>query len=485
MICLLLQFEHLEHLLLKVSYHPFWRCVCFPVGDIYSLSDYDPNDLQTNRVSLPINHVTPNLMAVAVPTGRYHVIFRYRFPGILKILACVCLFVFVNGMFRLNMVEALANLIGTMRSYFWKSVTAFAVKCLRYSNSLYYEFVYLTQSVGFVEYVIASVLSCREKYNFYAISLVQHTLGRLVNKYDLIDADNSTDDLDKSYYSELYMDKEGASSDSLRNESGNDSSFRIVTTISSDNDSSFNCSDIRKSPPTPPKYSKKTYRKKHARIMKSSSSKELLTVPQSVTDLFSTSSKTTSSVGSILESLRQKFEPPNVKESPPGSGGQTSSLDRRKRISDGFLGVDAGNRTMRRNSEPKLGSDLISQGHSNLDFPSLPGPDMLIPQEDPVVHSLYDKKRLKKTNHKVDILSLIRDKNKRLGESFDQSFSPERSSSPDYSYSSPERFGSPSYGSPDSSFEYKLPLQNTRNLKSKKTLNHKTVIHYSKASPNQ
>ena len=38
-----------------------------------------------------ISHVTPNMMSASFPPGRHLVIFTYRFPGILKILALICI----------------------------------------------------------------------------------------------------------------------------------------------------------------------------------------------------------------------------------------------------------------------------------------------------------------------------------------------------------------------------------------------------------
>uniref|UniRef100_A0A7M5V394 Uncharacterized protein n=1 Tax=Clytia hemisphaerica TaxID=252671 RepID=A0A7M5V394_9CNID len=96
------RFEFLEHLVLKVSYHPFWRCVYFPVDEHHSLFSRKPLVIPRYRKSVVVNHVTPNFISVSVPTGRYHVIFRYRFPGILKIMALLATVMFFNSWFRLD-----------------------------------------------------------------------------------------------------------------------------------------------------------------------------------------------------------------------------------------------------------------------------------------------------------------------------------------------------------------------------------------------
>ena len=77
----------LEHVLLKVTYHPFWRCKYFKVDEDYTLQQFNSSRIPRGSHSATINHVTPNLMSVTLPAGRYHVIFRYRIPGVLKILA--------------------------------------------------------------------------------------------------------------------------------------------------------------------------------------------------------------------------------------------------------------------------------------------------------------------------------------------------------------------------------------------------------------
>lgn len=88
----------MEHVLLKVAYHPFWRCTYFPIEDKhYTLYDYDPNRKLENRKYATVHHVTPNMMAVTLPRGKYHVIFKYRFPGILKLMAVVLMMLLIDA----------------------------------------------------------------------------------------------------------------------------------------------------------------------------------------------------------------------------------------------------------------------------------------------------------------------------------------------------------------------------------------------------
>ncbi|XP_047130564.1 uncharacterized protein LOC101237644 isoform X2 [Hydra vulgaris] len=81
--------ELMEHLLFKFSYHPFWQCVYIPVSNTYRLRDYDSNRFLINRTLTAVHHVTPNLMAITLPEGRFHVILFFRIPGILKIAALI------------------------------------------------------------------------------------------------------------------------------------------------------------------------------------------------------------------------------------------------------------------------------------------------------------------------------------------------------------------------------------------------------------
>ncbi|XP_065056049.1 uncharacterized protein LOC135684418 isoform X2 [Rhopilema esculentum] len=80
----------MEHLLLKVTYHPFWKCFYYPVSRDFTLDMFQTPKLLDGKTYTNINHVTPNLMSVSLPPGRYLVVFTYRFPGILKILAFFC-----------------------------------------------------------------------------------------------------------------------------------------------------------------------------------------------------------------------------------------------------------------------------------------------------------------------------------------------------------------------------------------------------------
>eukprot|EP00794_Sanderia_malayensis_P011056 gene11056-12223_t len=85
------EIEDYEHLLLKVTYHPFWKCFYYPVGNDFALSDFNRPYFHDGKTYVEVRHVTPNLMSVTLPPGRYLVVFTYRFPGILKLLVLICI----------------------------------------------------------------------------------------------------------------------------------------------------------------------------------------------------------------------------------------------------------------------------------------------------------------------------------------------------------------------------------------------------------
>ena len=66
------------------------------MSDHFLLDRFDHARLLDGKVYTQINHVTPNLMSVTLPPGRHLVVFTYRFPGILKLLALACGIFFVK-----------------------------------------------------------------------------------------------------------------------------------------------------------------------------------------------------------------------------------------------------------------------------------------------------------------------------------------------------------------------------------------------------
>ena len=86
-----------------MTYHPFWKSYYFPVEDDFTLDQFSPKLYPKGKRYTKVHHVTPNLMAVSLPPGRYCVVFTYRFPGILKILAMLCVAAccyMITGTFR-------------------------------------------------------------------------------------------------------------------------------------------------------------------------------------------------------------------------------------------------------------------------------------------------------------------------------------------------------------------------------------------------
>ncbi|XP_048588523.1 uncharacterized protein LOC116617869 isoform X2 [Nematostella vectensis] len=76
-----------EHLLLKVTYHPYWTCRYSNTVTGSSLDVISSQELQEHAfheydrwTEVPIHHVTPNLMSIVLPPGRHHVICSFHNP---------------------------------------------------------------------------------------------------------------------------------------------------------------------------------------------------------------------------------------------------------------------------------------------------------------------------------------------------------------------------------------------------------------------
>ena len=74
-----------EHLLLKVTYHPYWSCRHKPVSGDTQLGVEGTDTSGEDWLDTDVYHVTPNLMSIVLPAGRYHVVFRYCNPLYQKI----------------------------------------------------------------------------------------------------------------------------------------------------------------------------------------------------------------------------------------------------------------------------------------------------------------------------------------------------------------------------------------------------------------
>lgn len=81
-------FYKTEHLLLKVTYHPYWKCV------FQSLAD--ATDSTRDWLEVPVHHVTPNLMSVVLPPGKHHVICQYKNPIYQKVGFILFLVIYIT-----------------------------------------------------------------------------------------------------------------------------------------------------------------------------------------------------------------------------------------------------------------------------------------------------------------------------------------------------------------------------------------------------
>ncbi|XP_068686383.1 uncharacterized protein [Montipora foliosa] len=90
-------FYSTEHLILKVTYHPYWTCAFRPFVDANDKTRGIDEDWHV----IPVHHVTPNLMSVVLPPGRHHVTCKYKNPFYQKLL--FVLFIFV--IFALTITE--------------------------------------------------------------------------------------------------------------------------------------------------------------------------------------------------------------------------------------------------------------------------------------------------------------------------------------------------------------------------------------------
>lgn len=91
-------FYQTEHLLLKVTYHPFWKCAFH--------SSSDATDQARDWHEIPVHHVTPNLMTVVLPPGRHHVTCQYKNPIYQKVGFVLFFMIFIA-----LLMKELANLV--------------------------------------------------------------------------------------------------------------------------------------------------------------------------------------------------------------------------------------------------------------------------------------------------------------------------------------------------------------------------------------
>ncbi|RMX48607.1 hypothetical protein pdam_00008032, partial [Pocillopora damicornis] len=67
-------FHKTEHLLLKVTYHPYWKCAVRYSAEVIDGAPDWHEDL--------LHHVTPSLLSIVLRPGNHHVIYQYKNPFI-------------------------------------------------------------------------------------------------------------------------------------------------------------------------------------------------------------------------------------------------------------------------------------------------------------------------------------------------------------------------------------------------------------------
>ena len=322
----------LEHILLKVTYHPFWRCKYFKVDEDYTLQHFNNNRIPRGSHSATVNHVTPNLMSITLPAGRYHVIFRYRIPGVLKILALMSIILFIKSYLRYDISKSVRQLTTYGKNYVLR-LSTFILSTLACANvSIYYTYSDsdVTERLKMVcSYFSTPVLSLQTKVKESINSLdtlvpvksiltlchsrltverfshslsgrfsfPAHAIGMALTKgkcdlnFDCLENHNSVDmnmnNNDQCGISNEASEEQptdhGRLPDQEHPQDQNpfryddaDNADCLETPYSLDKSSDFDTSYDKREviipPPTPPKHLKKSYRKKHARLFKTEES---------------------------------------------------------------------------------------------------------------------------------------------------------------------------------------------------------------------
>lgn len=89
---LLQNFYQTEQLLLKVTYHPYWKCAIHPSAET--------TEQARDWHEISVHHVTPNLMSLVLPPGRHHVTCRYKNPVYQKVGFALFIVVFIALMVK-------------------------------------------------------------------------------------------------------------------------------------------------------------------------------------------------------------------------------------------------------------------------------------------------------------------------------------------------------------------------------------------------
>ena len=361
----------LEHVLLKVTYHPFWRCKYFKIDEDYTLQHFNSNRIPRGSHSATINHVTPHLMSVTLPAGRYHVIFRYRIPGALKMLALISIILFIRSYLRYDISKSARQLTTSGKNYLIKLSTFFLSTLACANVSIYYSYSDsdVTERLKMVcSYFSTPVLSLRTKvkesmnsldtlvpvksiltlchsrltmeglsHSFSGrFSFPAHAIGMPLTKekcdfnFDCLENHGSVginvNNNDQGGISNEVCEEQAIDHGKLpdqeypqyqnpfRYDDADDASCletQCSLDKSSDFDASYDNHEIIISPPTPPKHLKKSYRKKHARLFKTEES--ACDTPEKKD--FEFKNRTSPVLNNILTSLRKNSLSP-TKDAP-------------------------------------------------------------------------------------------------------------------------------------------------------------------------
>lgn len=474
-----IQHKHVENkqaesLLLKVSYHLFWRCFYFPVDENYTLIKYDKKNRPRRHSLVTVHHVTPNLMSVTLPAGKYHVIFSYRYPGILKLLSIICACVFINKILCLRLEKSVFSIF----TYIWKGISTFAhifTNAGIFDTSMFFkvqDLLFPKPVKEFFSFVTSPVLLIR-KHSLLRLTMCAESLKKMNTVRDFtllfLKRKQNHDNFAHAHKS-MINQKEGGSlftseTDIVKNspDSIDDKSADLNSSYASDNvftDNKFG----KVSPPTPPKHVKKSYRKRHAKISNNEEDSSVETAGSSHAPILET----------IFKSLRRNLLPQkqntlefaisdHKETSIPSATNVSSSATKHdktpleeetsnfQKIALGF-GL-RGERMLAPKDElfAMFGNTVTQhkEGIENIRAKCIEN-EINLEDNSMTAFASADMEAETDLHHSMDL-------------SFDQSFSSERSSSPDLSHSSPERFiSSPDESiSPDSSFEYTSNAINT------------------------
>lgn len=433
----------------------------------YTLIKYDKKNRPRRHSLVTVHHVTPNLMSVTLPAGKYHVIFSYRYPGILKLLSIICACVFINKILCLRLEKSVFSIF----THIWKGISTFAhifTNAGIFDSSMFFkvqDLLFPEPVKEFFSFVTSPVL--------LILTMCAESLKKMNTVRDFtllfLKRKQNHDNFAHAHKS-MINQKEGGSlftseTDIVKNspDSIDDKSADLNSSYASDNvftDNKFG----KVSPPTPPKHVKKSYRKRHAKISNNEEDSSVETAGSSHAPILET----------IFKSLRRNLLPQkqntlefaisdHKETSIPSATNVSSSATKHdktpleeetsnfQKIALGF-GL-RGERMLAPKDElfAMFGNTVTQhkEGIENIRAKCIEN-EINLEDNSMTAFASADMEAETDLHHSMDL-------------SFDQSFSSERSSSPDLSHSSPERFiSSPDESiSPDSSFEYTSNAINT------------------------